>query len=203
MMKFDKLDAYFEQKESQQSSFDALVEREQKVQEELVALKHKYETLFTESLKTGVDKSKELDSLSVKIEETDRSYKNRQKERSVYTTLVPHKITAESLKADFMQFKKEFEKAEVQPKLDAILEVKKQFTRAVFDYIAVLDAYQAEKNAVEAEIGRDWAFDILGSVGPQTTAEVERYFITPDAIRQIERGHLPAGVTEDDIRGTK
>lgn len=192
MIKFELADKQKEQRDSKQKEVMAMAEREQKAQEEIVALKQQYEQAMVASVSAGKGITDEVEALGAKVVEAEKVLKRRQQERQVYSVLRnPDDVTAEEIIREWNEvFAPQIKQTQMEPVLKRLLRAKKEIIDATLAYIALNDAFEFEKQRVVGIAGDGVRYK-LNSIDLHYRSDVEKYFVTDTDLHFLGKGEVP------------
>lgn len=193
MKRFELADKQLEQRESKHQVVMEMAEREQKAQEEIVALKLQYEQAMVASVSAGKGVTAEVDALGVKVEEAEKALKRRQQERQVYSLISqPGAITADDIVREWNEvFVPEIRKELLEPVLKEMLRAKKAVIDASIAYRKLMKEFEAERYRV-ISIAGDGVQYKLNDIAFQRTDEREKYFVTRYDETALRHGEIPS-----------
>ncbi|MGG1684866.1 hypothetical protein [Pseudalkalibacillus sp. NRS-1564] len=196
-MKFEFIEQFIEQKNKRNEKGQEYAKREQDAIEQVHALKFEYEKTIAESVKTDKPVDKKLDQLAAKIEAAEKLVERRTEERYLFSTIANEEISSDDVVDAFnSDFFSKFKEKKMEPVLERLLAVKKEFSEAVFAYNGVVKEFESERNAARAELGDSYHYK-LKPIKFSSELEKEKYFITDRDLRALSYGEVPVGVTID------
>ncbi len=191
-MKFEMIERLREQKERKSREAQEFETRIRKASEEVARLKHEYEQTVLKSVREGRDLTKEIDRISEELEQAEKALKRRQEERAAYYAVhsqgdIKTEDVIRAWNEDFLPMVK---KERLNPTLKRMLQAKRDLIHATLEYLALTKEVDDIKNEVVREAGEGVRYK-LRSVSLQTRPETEKYFVTLEDLRYLERGEIP------------
>lgn len=186
-----KIEQYRKQRENRQKAFEQLVKREEEEKQKIDELKAKFEAMMRESVKTGEDKTAELDKLSEEIEKQEKRYKRKQQERMMLRKVQENEVTAQDVLHEFNSTVREkFKNERLNPVLARLIQAKVDYAKAMFDYQKALKDFDNLKFEYRSELGDSYHYK-LQDVGFKFQKEKEKYLLDGRQLKVLERGELP------------
>lgn len=191
MSKMTKLEQYRQQKENKQKAFEQLVKRETEEKEKLNELKAQYDAVMRESVKTGEDKTAELDALSEKIEQQEKRYKRKQQERMMLGQVQENEVTAQDVVDEFnLTVRQDFINDQLNPVLEKLIRAKVDYAKAMFDYQKSLKDFDMLKREYREELGDSYQYK-LQDIEFKFERERKKYLLDREQLEKLDRGELP------------
>lgn len=204
IMRFEFIDKYYAERDKVHNIHEKYIQREEEARQALEALKLKYEQVISDSVKDGIDADDMLTELDQKIEEAEKLYERRKKERQEAVK------TGTSIKFDDVirewneKFRPAYKKEVMEPIYEKLMRIKYDYIKSVLEYIDAVEHYENEKREVCAAFGYQRGIEYkLHSVTPDYI-EKHKIFISGDDLRDLGRGKIPYSfkatyqVMEDD-----
>lgn len=197
-MKFEFIEQFIEQKNKRSEKGQEYVKREQEAIEKVHELKFEYENTIADSIKNDKPIDKKLDQLAAKIEEAEKLVDRRTEERQLFSTIANEEISSDDVMNAFNNdFYISFKEKKMDPVLDRLLDIKKEFTEAVFAYFQVVKEYENERLNTTAELGDGYQYK-LKDIKFSSQLEKDKYFITDRDLHALQNKRVPEGVTLDE-----
>ncbi|RSL35305.1 hypothetical protein D7Z54_01700 [Salibacterium salarium] len=192
-MTFDYAGEIEEQRKDEMAKRDKVNKREQEAKAKVAKLKRDHEEALLEGVKNGDDNTDELDRLSQEIERAEQIAARRASEAAATRKVFDSKVDKETVKQEFRAYKKSYYQNEVLPHLEEIRQIKRQLVEAYLEYEEAIRFYEDQKSRASSLIP-DTAFDVFGSVKPQTKKELDKYLVTFETVQDLQQGNIPKGV---------
>ena len=189
------LEAYREQTTRHLKASAEFTRKVDQAAEEYNVVKAKYEALIRESVRTGKDKTAELDKLSEQIDLAEKAYERRSQERAAFNSLPKDdQVTKDAVMTAFNhEVTPEFKAKRFDAVLDRLIKAKREYAEAVVDYNAAVKEFDELRDDVLDEIGDDYRYK-LAQVKIQSSDVRERYFLTNRDMYDLQNGDMPASV---------